>query len=151
MDRILSLISFDLANETLIKNAIVAVNSRIKIVSDLNELLKVADDVFKKAMPLIPPVPDAQKVRRVRKIRNAAMHDATYPTPADISDCRTYTKDFIQQLVLNVWNQDFTSIRLSDLIRHPSVKSYLSQAELKLEEGTLLRLSFKPWQASTQL
>src|SRR5215213_6072387 len=96
VDRILSLISFDLANETLLKNAITAVDSRAKIISELNELIKTADDAFRNAAPPVPPVPDAQKIRRVRKIRNAAMHDATYPTAADINDCRTYTRDFLQ-------------------------------------------------------
>lgn len=129
VDRILSLISFDLANETLLKNAITAVDSRARIVSDLSELIRIGDDVFARATPAIPLVPDAQKIRRVRKIRNAAMHDATYPTPADVSDCRTYTKDFLQQLVTNVWGVSFESVSLTDLINNPRVRAFLSQAE----------------------
>jgi hypothetical protein len=135
VDRILSLISFDLANETLLKNAIKAVDSRVDIVSKLRALIKTADEVFVKATPSIPLVPDSQKILRVRDIRNSAMHEAKYPTASDISDCRTYTKDFIQQIVSNVWGQDFASIRLTDLIRNPMVKSFLTQAEIKLEEG----------------
>lgn len=135
VDRILSLISFDLANETLLKNAITAVNGRTKVGSKLNDLIDKADEVFSKASPAIPPVPDAQKIRRVRDIRNAAMHEARYPTPADISDCRTYTRDFLQQMVTNVWGQDFDSIRLTDLIKDPEVKGHLTQAEIELEAG----------------
>lgn len=135
VDRILSLISFDLANETLLKNAITAVDSRAKIISELNELIKTADEVFRNAVPPIPPVPDAQKIRRVRKIRNAAMHDATYPTAADINDCRTYTRDFLQQLVANVWGQDFIAIKLTDAVRHAEVKKFLVDAERHLEVG----------------
>lgn len=135
VDRILSLISFDLANETLLKNAITAVDSRAKIISELNELIKTADEVFRNAAPSIPAVPDAQKIRRVRKIRNAAMHDATYPTAADINDCRTYTRDFLQQLVANVWGQDFIAIKLTDAIQHAEVKQFLINAENHLETG----------------
>ena len=134
-DRILSLISFDLANETLLKNAITAVDSRAEIVSNLKTLIKTANDVFSKAAPPIAPVPDAQKVRRVRDIRNGAMHEAKYPTTADINDCRTYTRDFLQQLVSNVWDQDFSSIRLTDAIRHPEVKGFLVKADDRLNAG----------------
>jgi hypothetical protein len=74
-------------------------------------------------------VPEAQKIRRVRKIRNAAMHDVTYPTFADVSDCRTYTKNFLQQLVTNVWGVSFDSVSLTDLVKNPRVKAFLSQAE----------------------
>jgi len=135
VDRILSLISFDLANETLLKNAITAVDSRARIVSDLNELIRIGDDVFARATPAIPLVPDAQKIRRVRKIRNAAMHDATYPTPADVSDCRTYTKDFLQQLVTNVWGVFFDGVSLTDLINNPRVRAFFSQAEQSWTRG----------------
>lgn len=135
VDRILSLISFDLANETLLKNAITAVDSRARIISEINELIKTGDEVFRNATPPIPPVPDAQKIRRVRKIRNAAMHDATYPTTADINDCRTYTRDFLQQLVTNVWGQDFIGIKLTDAIQHAEVKGFLVKAEEHLEKG----------------
>lgn len=55
VDKILSLISFDLANETLLKNAIRAVDNKVDIVSKLRVLIKTADDVFAKASPPIPP------------------------------------------------------------------------------------------------
>lgn len=132
VDRILSLISFDLANETLLKNAITAVDSRAKITSDLNDLIQLADRVFAAAVPTIPPVPDAQKVRRVRRIRNGAMHEAKYPTAADINDCRTYTRDFIQQMISNVWDKDFDAIRLTDAIQHAEIKEFLIKAESQL-------------------
>ena len=135
VDQILALISFDLANETLLKNAVAAVDSRAKIVSDLTELIKTADEVFSRSMPAIPPVPDAQKLRRVRKIRNAAMHDATYPTAPDVSDCRTYTKDFLQQMVNNVWGVVFDSVSLTDVIHNERVKDFLSKAEQELRTG----------------
>ncbi len=135
VDRILSLISFDLANETLLKNAITAVDSRAEIVSNLKTLIKTANDVFSKSIPSIPPVPDAQKLRRVRDIRNGAMHDAKYPTTADINDCRTYTRDFLQQLVSNVWDKDFNSIRLTDAIQHAEVKEFLVKADKHLNAG----------------
>jgi hypothetical protein len=135
VDRILSLIGFDLANETLLKNAITAVDSTAEIISNIKSLIKTANSVFAIASPQIPPVPDAQKIRRVRDIRNGAMHEAKYPTATDISDCRTYTRDFLQQLVSNVWGLDFNSIRLTDLVRGSEVKSHLIQAEAELEAG----------------
>jgi hypothetical protein len=132
VDRILSLISFDLANETLLKNAITAVDARAKYRSDLNELITKADEVFANASPIIPPVPDTQKIKRVRNIRNGAMHEAKYPTAADINDCRTYTKDFLQQMVMNVWDISFESLSLTDVIKNQTVKGFLVKAETEL-------------------
>lgn len=134
VDRILSLISFDLANETLLKTAITSVDSRAKIKSDLNDLMQQADTIFTSAAPVIPPVPDAQKIRRVRRIRNGAMHEAKYPTAADINDCRTYTRDFLQQMIKNIWDQDFNAIRLTDAIKSPEIKNFLVTAEDKLQD-----------------
>jgi hypothetical protein len=143
VDRILSLISFDLANETLLKNAITAVDSKVKFKSDINELITTANTVFSNITPPIPPVPDAQKIRRVRNIRNGAMHEAKYPTASDISDCRTYTRDFLQQLVLNVWDKDFSSISMTELVKHPKVKAFLLEADKQFAAG-------KYWEAAVQ-
>lgn len=135
VDMILSLISFDLANETLLKNALLAADGRANVPSDLAKLIEAADEAFARASPALPAVPDAAKVRRVRRVRNSAMHEAKYPTVADLHDCRTYTRDFLQQLVLNVWGKDFGSMRLTDLIRDAEVRTYLVKAEEKLRAG----------------
>jgi hypothetical protein len=136
---VLSLISFDLANETLLKKAITAVDSKVKVVSVLENMIELADNVFAKAPPLIPPVPDAEKVRRVRRIRNGAMHEAKYPTAADINDCRTYTRDFLEQLTGNVWGVSFDSISLTDVIKHPYIKNQLIKAEAEVKRGDINR------------
>jgi hypothetical protein len=143
VDRILSLISFDLANETLLKNAVRSVDTRVEISSDLSKLILTADKVFAAVTPPISPVPDAEKVRRVRRIRNGAMHEAKYPTASDLSDSRTYTRDFLQQLVLNVWDKDFSSISMTELVNHPKVKAFLLEADNQFAAGEY-------WQAAVQ-
>jgi hypothetical protein len=136
VDKILSLISFDLAIETVLKLAIMAVSPRTQLPPNLGDLIAIADRVFENASPCLPSVPDAQKIKRVRKYRNDAMHDAKHPTADALGDCRTYTRDFLQRFVSNVWSEDFSSISLTQLVRNPRIKDFLSRAEIDLENGS---------------
>lgn len=45
----------------------------------------------------------------------------------------------MQQTVLNVWNENFNSIKLTDLIRQLEVKTFLTTAESELEAGNYTR------------
>jgi hypothetical protein len=132
-DRIMSLIAFDLASETVLKAVVGTLEPSKTADKDFQAIVQQADALLLKKG--LPEVPDKAKIQHVHGLRNDAQHKAKYPNNNDVSDSRTYTRDFLQQLVLNVWGKDFTSISLTDLIRNLRVKTFLSQAETKLEEG----------------
>src|SRR5581483_1011894 len=77
-------------------------------------------------------LPDQRRITRVHEIRNDAQHRAKFPDPSEVSDCRTYVRDFLQQVTVHVWNLPFEQISLTDLIQHPEVKKYLVDAETAL-------------------
>ncbi len=131
-DRIMSLIAFDLANETILK-AIVAVLDPAKTADNKFQAIIQSADALLVAKGL-PDVPDKVKIQHVHSLRNDAQHKAKFPNASDVSDCRTYTRDFLQQVVSNTWGQDFHTISLTDVITHPRVRSLLVQAEVNLKE-----------------
>jgi hypothetical protein len=140
-DRIMSLIAFDLASETVLKAVVGALEPSKTADKDFQAIIQQADALLLKNG--LPDVPDKAKIQHVHGLRNDAQHKAKYPNNSDVSDARTYTRDFLQQLVLNVWDKDFSSLSLVELIRNPDAKTFLTEAEVKLQEG-------KPTQASLQ-
>jgi hypothetical protein len=62
-------------------------------------------------------------------LRNDAQHKAKYPNETDVSDCRTYTRDFLAQTFFDVWGESFESISLVDVIQNVDIKNLLLEAE----------------------
>jgi hypothetical protein len=52
-----------------------------------------------------------------------------------VGDCRTYTRDFLSKLALNVWSLDFDAMSLSDVVQDPEVRQHLIDAESALSKG----------------
>lgn len=133
VDRIMSLITFDLANETALKAVVSVLDTSVVPKSDFQAIVQQADEKLINAG--LPTVPDKARIQHIRTIRNDAQHKAKYPNETDVSDCRTYTRDFLRQLILNVWNENFDSISLIDLIKNEAVKTHLTEAESHLKNG----------------
>jgi hypothetical protein len=133
VDRIMALIGFDLTNETILKAVVGAVDPSASPKNDFQGIVRQADDIL--AAAGLPPVPDKVKIQHVRTLRNDAQHRAKYPNESDVSDCRTYTRDFLIQIVSDVWNEKFESLSLTDLITESKVKGYLVEAETELRNG----------------
>lgn len=136
-DRIMSLIAFDLANETVLKAVVGALEPSKSTDKGFQGIVQQADALLVKKG--LTEVPDKAKIQHVHGLRNDAQHKAKYPNPNDVSDSRTYTRDFLQQLITNVWGQDFYSISLTEVIRHPRVKSLLEQAEQELRQDSIVK------------
>lgn len=132
-DRIMSLIAFDLASETVLKAVVGALEPSKTADKDFQAIIQQADALLLRKG--LPEVPDKAKIQHVHGLRNDAQHKAKYPSNNDVSDSRTYTRDFLQGLVSNVWGIDFDSIRLTDIVQHQLVREYLSKAEEGLEKG----------------
>lgn len=137
VDRIMSLVGFDLANETLLKILINTLNFRGSLKENFHETIKLANIELKKEA--LPNIPDEKKITYIHNLRNDAQHQAKYPNETDLSDCRTYTRDFLKQVYFNVWGIDFDSISLADAIQNVKVRNYLIEAEDYLKSGNELK------------
>lgn len=133
VDRILALIGFDLATETILKVVVSALDSSAVPKDKFHDIVQQADDrLGKKGLPLLP---NKANIQYVHNLRNDAQHKAKYPNETDVSDCRTYTRDFLNLTVFNVWGEDFESIKLIDLIQNKTIKDLLTEAETEFQKS----------------
>lgn len=130
VDRIMALIGFDLCNETILKAVIGSVSPKDSIKTDFQSIVNQAESIL--LANQLSNIPDKPKIQHVRALRNDAQHKAKYPNENDVSDCRTYTQDFLRQITQNVWGLDFETISLVDLIQNIEVKKLLMSASEKL-------------------
>jgi hypothetical protein len=106
-----------------------------------NGIIQQADGLL--ANNGLPVVPDKRTIRHVHELRNDAQHKAKYPNETDLSDARTYTRDFLVQTIHNVWGQPFEAISLTDIINDLKVKTYLQEAETALAVDDYLEAIIK--------
>lgn len=133
VDRMMALIGFDLANETCLKAVISAVTPNPAKDRTFHDIVTAASEGL--SHHSIGTLPDIDKINYVRRIRNSAQHDGRYPNESEVSDCRTYTRDFLTKMVPLVWNVEFESVSFVDLIREELIKSRLIEAEIELANG----------------
>lgn len=131
-NRILTVIEFDLAIETVLKTIIGALESTKPPERHFPELIKQANSLLKQAN--LGTVPDEVHIRHIHDIRNNAQHQAIYPNETDVSDCRTYTRDFLNTVVKQVWDIPFENISLADLIEDAEVKQMMLDAYAKYDQ-----------------
>jgi hypothetical protein len=133
VSRIMSIIGFDLSAETALKAVVSHLEPSKEPSDSYNGLIQQADKLLKDNG--YDEVPDKVKIRHVHSIRNDAQHKAKYPNESDVGDCRTYTRDFLEQIVKNVWKISFEKVSLTELIRNEKTKELLEKAEAALTEG----------------
>jgi hypothetical protein len=129
MDRIMSVIVFDLAIETALKAAAIAMDPAVKRKDLSNNLITSCEKVFQAKGFLFPPMGNMLKVRDVR---NDAQHEARYPNDTDLNDCRVYGRDILNHILSNVWGESLDTISLADLIQHDRTKQYFIRSEQAL-------------------
>jgi hypothetical protein len=135
VDRIFAVVGFDLANETILKAVVAALNPTKQPANDFQSIVNQAESELNTRGTSIP---DKVKIQHVRSLRNDAQHKAKYPNEAEVNDCRTYTRDFLMQTISDVWGESFESISLIDIIQDVEAKTLLLQAEKKFIEGEYL-------------
>jgi hypothetical protein len=134
VSRMMSVINFDLAVETTLK-LIVSVldpHNRPKDERTFPQYTDKADQLM--IDNSLSPLPDKRNITRVHDIRNDAQHNAKYPSSSEVSDCRTYVRDFLHQVIVQVWGLPFSKISLSDLVQHAQPKRSLVAAEIALSK-----------------
>ena len=133
IDRIMAIITLDLANETILKAVVSAVAPVKNPERFFHKLVDQANNELVTAG--LAPIHHIVELKRVHDIRNDAQHKVKYPNENEVSDCRTYTRDFLRQIVLEIWGISFESISLVDVIQHTKIKGYLAEAEQHLANG----------------
>lgn len=138
--RIFSVVGFALANETLLKTVVSAINPAKKLANDFQGILAQAETEL---TPHGITIPDKVKIQHVRTLRNDAQHKAKYPNEVDVNDCRTYTRDFLAQTFLDIWAELFDSFSLIDAIQNPDAQNYLKEAETDLSNSDYVQVVAK--------
>jgi hypothetical protein len=133
VNRILALVGFDLANETGLKATVSALDASKMPQDSFQTLVQQADAALTRAG--LGPVPDKANIQYVHTLRNDAQHKARYPSESDLSDCRTYTRDFLRKIMTNVWTLDFEKFTLVESIVNTKARQYLADAEIALAQG----------------
>ncbi len=133
MSRIISLISFDLASESLLRTLVACLEPSKTPNDAFQGLMAQAESLLQSAG--LPPLPDKANIQHVHSIRNDAQHKAKYPSDTDIVDARVYTRDFLVKTIDNVWGLNFDGISQVDLIQSPDLKGFLTNAEKALEQN----------------
>lgn len=133
INRITSVIGFDLTVETLLKTVVSAFDPSKPPVEQFNGLLDQCEKLL--AASTLPPIPYRPQILYVHSIRNDAQHKARYPNETDISDCRTYTRDFCRDLIANVWGISFDSLSPIDLIDDPVLRDLLHKSLSYISSG----------------
>ena len=131
IDKIMSVIGFDLANEAIL-NLLASTLDPTKTKSGtFSGILDQVGALFQEKQ--LGSVPDRGNIVHVHKIRNSAQHEARYPNNTELSDCETYTRDFLKKTVKKVWNLDFEKISIVSLIKDKYCKEHLEDAEKLLQ------------------
>ena len=131
-NRLLAAIVFDNAIETLIKCVYSSLEPGRAPATDFQALVNQCNSALKTNG--FDELPDMGNVQWVHSIRNDAQHKAKFPTVVNISDARTYSRDFMQKLVSNVYGTPFDSISLADLVQCDEIRNHLQDAEKKLQQ-----------------
>lgn len=130
--RILAVIGFDLAVETVLRSIVSSLDPSRTPADGFQGLIQQCDSLL--ATAGYNPIPDKANIQYIHSIRNDAQHKAKYPNETDVSDCRTYCRDFLQKVIVNVWGLDFDRISLTDAVQNEKVRQFLTEAEKALAE-----------------
>jgi chlorite dismutase len=133
VSKIMAVIGFDLAAETALKIVVSTLEPRKAPADSFQALVQQADNLLNSQG--LTSVPDKANVQHVHSLRNDAQHKAKYPNESDVEDCRTYVRDFLQKLLLDVWELSLERMSLTDIVQYQQVKDYLIAAETALNAG----------------
>lgn len=126
-DRIISVILYDLSNETMLNTIISSIDTTKTPADNFPPLLNQVESLL--SIKNLGVIADRSNILRLHNIRNDAQHDARVPSENDQSDCVTHCRDFLRNITKQVWDLDFDKISLADLVNNVEIKQYLIDAE----------------------
>jgi hypothetical protein len=135
--RILSVISFDLATETLLRAAVASLDPSRTPADGFSGLIQQLESLLVSAS--LGPLPDRGNVIHVHSIRNDAQHRARHPSKTEVSDARTYTRDFLNKATQLLWGLNIDAVSLVDLVSHQRLRDLLQDAERHFQAHEFVR------------
>lgn len=132
INRILAVIDFDLSIETAIRAMVSWIDTSKTPAKNFHGLIQQADALLEKQD--LDALPDKANIRHVHSIRNDAQHKAKYPNEFDVSDCRTYARDFLIATFDDIWKLDFETISMSAIVQDEMVRKYLLDSQTAFAE-----------------
>lgn len=131
-NRIMSVIGFDLTVETLLKVIVSTLDRRRTAAENLPGLLEQCGPLL--VADALPALPFRPQVLHVHSIRNDAQHKAKYPNETDVSDCRTYVRDFCREVIVNCWGISFDQLSLLEWIEDEILRRMLEITSADIQE-----------------
>ena len=130
VSRIMAIIGFDLAVETILKAIVSSLDTREQPDKAFQGVVQQANDKLQEfGFPLLP---DEANIRHVHGLRNDAQHKAKYPSDDDVKECQFFVSNFLQKVTLQLWNIEFRDISIAELVQNEKSKEYLVIAEKAL-------------------
>ena len=126
IDRLLAIIGFDLAIETLFKVIIGTLKPKETAETTFQKLFEQVEGALKTNQLNLP---ERQGVLHLHQLRNDAQHKVRYPTEIEVSECRIYIRNFLREICVLIWNEQFEKISLVDAINDEETKKYLKEAQ----------------------
>ncbi len=136
IDRMLAIIQYDLANETVLKTIVIDLNPTVQLSKYFDHVINQAKLELKNRDKILSNV---TQIQHIHKLRNETQHHARFPTELELNDCRTYTRDFLIKTFYEVWGVSFESISLIDSIQNSVVKNLLLETEQEFEKENFLK------------
>lgn len=130
VSRIMAVIGFDLAVETILKAIVSSLDTRDQPDKAFQGVLQQANDKLQESG--FPLLPDEANIRHVHGLRNDAQHKAKYPTDDDVKETQFFVGNFLQKVTLQLWAIEFRNISIAELIQNEKSKEYLVNAEQAL-------------------
>lgn len=134
VNRILSVIVFDLAIENALRTVISTLNTSIRVDDDRTFPKLVQQAKYELQDADLGPIPYESEIKHVHKVRNDAQHNSRYPSEIEVSDSRTYARDFLRKIVWQVWGCSFDSISLVDFVNNQKAREFLARSEAALAQ-----------------
>ncbi len=131
--RILTIIGFDLAVETILKTVYSTLEEKNKPKENFLALVEQVEKILNQEG--IGSIPKRREIFYVHEIRNIAQHKARYPTSNEIDEARIYIRDFLKDIISQVWNISFFELSFIDFIRNDEIRRLLTDSEQELRNN----------------
>jgi hypothetical protein len=133
--RILAVVAYDLAVETTLKTITISLDGRRVPADNFSGLVEQVERVLAKNG--LGDLPGRATIFHVHQTRNDVQHKARYPTREEVSDCRTYARDFLEAVCATVWGFSFAGLSLSALVQDDRARGALLEAEQAIARADL--------------
>jgi hypothetical protein len=129
--RVMGILGLDLSVESVAKAVALSLDPRRTPSDSFSGLLDQVDQLLEQAG--LDELPNKAHVLHVHSLRNDVQHKAKILSEEDLSDSRTYVRDFLEDVVRSVWGLSFDQISMVDIVRDDELKARFHAAEAALQ------------------